>query len=154
VGLLTNVALSATLLTAIQDVPQPALPFSVARIRAALERAPAEPLLTENAPLFRTEIVEHVPDLLPPLNFYGGPVPPGGLYAYEQRQRLGSREIGQPLITVDVLPLAAALALSIHNGLYQHRVRAARDEVQRAIREFCASRGDESTAIAICRSVP
>jgi len=132
-----------------QDAPSTPLPVSIARIRAALS---AEPTLRQDPPLFRVDVVERIPDLLPPIDFNGGPVPPGGLYAYEQRQRLGSPTIGQPLITIDVLPLAHALARSIHTAVHEHVAQSAHEEVQRAIWEYCESRGAEAGEIAICRS--
>jgi hypothetical protein len=150
--LLPILALSAALLTPSQEAPSATPPVSVERIRAALERAPAWPV-DQAAPLFHIDVVERVPDLVPPIDFLGGPVPPGGLYAYEQRQRLGSPTIGQPLITVDLLPFADALAGAIRQVLYQHHTRAARDEVQRAIRAYCAMQSGECAAeIAICSS--
>jgi hypothetical protein len=76
----------ATVGNAPQDAPSTSLPVSIERIRAALS---AEPTLRQDPPLFRVDVVERIPDLLPPIDFNGGPVPQGGLYAYEQRQRLG-----------------------------------------------------------------
>jgi len=94
--------------------------------------------------------VQRVPDLLPPIDVNGGPVPPGGLYAYEQRHRLGSPSLGQPFITVDLLPIAHAVAHAFHEAVREHRQQAAREDVRRAIDEYCAARvADEP---AICRA--
>jgi len=140
----------ATIGSAPQEAPSPPLPVSIERIRAALS---AEPTFRRDPALFRIDVVERLPDLLPPIDFNGGPVPPGGLYAYEQRRRLGSPTIGQPLITIDVLPLAHALIRSIHTAVHEHLAQSAHEEVQRAIWEYCESRGVEAGEMAICRPI-
>ena len=86
------------------DARPAGLPVSLDRIRLYIAQAPAEPLkglhdqpsLT-NEPLpsgsaqatFKVEVQEQQKfrELLKKLDFKSGPVPPGGLYAYEQMQR-------------------------------------------------------------------
>jgi len=71
------------------------------------------------------------------LDFNGGPVPPGGSYAFEQRRRLfGDPWAGQAMIQVNVLPLVEAAYRAISSARHDHAERAAHDEVQRALIEF------------------
>jgi len=117
------------------------LPVSVARIRAALERPQALRLtVADRKPDFRVDIRERqfAEDLLGRLDFRSGPVPPGGLYAFEQRQRIGPPGLGQPLISVDLLGIAQGLHSAVANARRSSAERAAREEVQRALAEFCA----------------
>ncbi len=76
------------------EKPAPlALPVSVERIRGALQGSTARPLLgLEEEPLFRVEIREkqRFEELISSLKFDKGPVPRGGLYAYEQQQSVWS----------------------------------------------------------------
>jgi hypothetical protein len=124
------------------EPPQHELPVSVARIRAGLERTQVLRLtLTDRKPDFRVDIRERrfEEDLLNRLDFRSGPVPPGGLYAFEQRQRIGPPGIAQPLVMVDVLAIGQALHSAIANARRSSAERAAREEVQRALAEFCAT---------------
>src|SRR5438552_1278854 len=90
---------------------KPELPVSMSRIRAALE-APAPLRLTLPAPkpTFHVEIRERLlysPNLLGPVeqlwSTTTGPVLPGGLYGFEQQQRLG--QWSPPLFSVDVMSI-------------------------------------------------
>jgi|SRR5206468_3816498 len=126
--------------------PHPDLPVSISHIRAALDRPPSLRLtIPESKPTFRVEIRErplYSPNLLGPVerlwSTTTGPVPPGGLYAFEQRQRLGNQWT-QPLFSVDLLSIGAALHNAIANAHRSSAERAARDEVRRAFAEFCAA---------------
>src|SRR5262249_19272106 len=95
------------------ESPKRELPVSIERIRAGLEQKQVLRLTPpDRKPDFRVEIQERkfVEDLLDRLlNFKSGPVPPGGLYAYDQRQRMGSPVVGQTLMSVDMLGVGHAL---------------------------------------------
>ena len=124
----------------------PALPVSLARIRSALDRpAPLRLTLPESHADFHIEIRArplYSPNLLGPVETLWttptGPVPPGGLHAFEQRQQL--RETwSQPMISVDLLSIGTAVHRAIANARRAGAEKAARDEVQRALAEFCAT---------------
>src|SRR5471032_1613699 len=74
-----------------QDTQSLNLPVSLDKIRAGLAQ-PFTPSLKgmDERPMFRVEVVERqkIDDLLKSLNFKSGPPIPGGLYGYEQQQRL------------------------------------------------------------------
>jgi len=145
------------------------LPVSLDRIREALEQPAAEPLrgLDERAQ-FHVEIRERqkLEDLLKSLNFNSGPAVPGGLYAYEQ-QRLLFPRVDNPLVQ----PYAAfnqrelivvSLTTLIENylaGRVVHAITsanrswaeaAARQDVERAIAEYCAAQPNGGAGIQIC----
>src|SRR5207244_12852472 len=122
-----------------QDATQgmsPSLPISLDRIRAALERSPREPLKIE-FPManFRVEIRERqrFEALLATLDFRSGPVPPGGLYGFEQRARLSSPWGSQPIVGVDVLSIGRLIANGISRAQRSRAEAAAREEVKREI---------------------
>ena len=128
-----------------QDATQgtsPNLPVSLDRIRAALERSPREPLKTQlPRPNFRVEIQERqrFENLLAMLDFKSGPVPPGGLYGFEQRARLSSPWGSQPIVGVDVLSMGRLIANGISSARRSRAEAAAREEVKRALEEFWAA---------------
>jgi hypothetical protein len=152
-----------------QDAAQPALPVSLDHIREALKK-PADASMLRNAELpsdFRVEIVEQqkIDEMLSKLDFKSGPVPAGGLYGFEQQQRL-FRPTDRPLMQ----PYAAfnggqLITIALENLLLRYlggRVmdalsdaersraeRAAREEVDEAIGAYCASRPDR-TQIQLC----
>ena len=76
------------------DTPASALPVSLERIRAGLKRQATDSILNrvEIPPDFRIQILEQqrIDDMLSKLDFKGlkAPAPPGGLYGYDQQQRL------------------------------------------------------------------
>ena len=118
------------------------LPVSLDRIRAALERSPREPLKTQlPKPTFRVEIRERqrFENLLATLDFKSGPVPPGGLYGFEQRARLSSPWGSQPIVGVDVLSIARLIGNGVSSARRSHAEAAAREEVKRALEEFWAA---------------
>ncbi len=118
---------------------------------------------------FRVQILEQqkIDDLLSKLDFKSGqgPAPAGGLYGYEQQRRLFnpvSRPLAQPyaafsggeLITIAIENLIARylgpkLVSSITGAQRERAERAARDEVQREIAAYCATRPDRAD-IYIC----
>jgi hypothetical protein len=121
------------------------LPVSLTRIRTALDNpAPLRLTLPEPQADFRVEIRQrplYSPNLLGPVESLWSPipgrVPPGGLYAFEQRQRLGE-PWSQPMLSIDLLSIGSAVQKAIANARRTRAEQAARDEVQRALAEFCA----------------
>jgi hypothetical protein len=123
------------------------LPVSVSRIRAALDRpAPLRLTVPAPKPTYRVEIREHLlysPNLLGPVeqlwSTTTGPAPSGGLHGYDQGQRLG--QFSQPLFSVDLLSIGGAIRNAIASARRSSAEKAAREEVQRALAEFCATHG-------------
>ena len=114
----------------------------MSRIRRALETQ-SELLKLDGThatrPTFRTEIRgRRLETVLDGLDFRAGPVPPEGLYAFEQAQLLGNPWAGRP-IAVNILPLVQAAHRAISHARHDRAERAARKEVQRALTEFCRS---------------
>jgi hypothetical protein len=137
------------------DGAQPNLPVSLARIRAALERSPTERLkIAPPKPDFRVQIRQRqrLEELLATLDFRSGPRPPGGLYAFEQKARISSPWASQPIVSVDVLPIARWMAGGISNATRARVEAAARQEVGRSICEYCAAQLDHGAGIQICAS--
>lgn len=149
------------------------LPVSIDKIRGALEQpTPIGPRLRglHETPHFRVEIQERqkftLEELIKSLDFKSGPVPAGGLYAYEQ-QRLMWPAVDNPLVQ----PYAAfnqgqLLTVLIENlvGKYlagramnavssaerTHAEAVARDEVRQAVAEYCAAQPNGGAGIQIC----
>jgi hypothetical protein len=151
------------------DAAARGLPVSLDHIRAALARAPEQPLLrgTDRKPDFQVTVEERLKleELLWSLDYKTGPVPPGGLYAYEQQRLLwnktdhpllqpyGAFNSGQ-LVTIAVEGIvekyAGGPALNALTGAQRKQAEgAARAEVSREIAEYCAAQPDRSH-IEIC----
>jgi hypothetical protein len=148
------------------DSPSTNLPVSLDHIRLGLKRQATDSILkrVEIPPDFRIQILEQqrIDELLSKLDFKGlkAPAPAGGLYGYDQQQRLFNpvnNPLVQPyaafsggeLITVAVENLMARyVGGKIVNGLSDfERARAehaARQEVEKAIADYCAARPDRS----------
>jgi hypothetical protein len=147
-----------------------ALPVSLERIRGALSK-PAELtglLKLEIKPDFSVQVQEaaHLQAILSTLDVKSGPRPPGGLYGYEQQQRIGNkvdRPLAQPyagfnggeLITLAIEGLmqkylGGALLSGISNMERESAERAAREDVSRAISEYCGSRPDAGRSLQVC----
>jgi hypothetical protein len=147
----------------------PALPISIERIRTGLA-TPAPPLLLRFNKVadFRTAVREQqrLNEIISSLDFKSGPVPPGGLYAYEQ-QRLIWNPVDHPLMQ----PYAAfnggeLITLAIENIIRtylsrqvmdaittakrSHDEAAAKAEVARAIADYCAAQPNSGAGILIC----
>jgi hypothetical protein len=151
------------------------LPVSLDRIRAGLKRQATESILkrVEIPPDFRIQILEQqrIDDMLSKLDFshLKAPAPPGGLYGYDQQQRLFNpvdHPLSQPyaafsggeLITVAIENLIARyLGPKIWNAVTEgdraRAERAARQEVEKAIADYCAARPDRSD-LQLCNSPP
>ena len=157
------------------DSPAGELPVSLDRIRAGLRHQAAESILkrVEIPPDFRIQILEQqrINDMLSKLDFkhLSGPVPPGGLYGYDQQRRLFNpvdHPLVQPyaafsggeLITIAIENLIAKylggrLVDSVSSAERAAAERAARQEVDKAIVEYCAARPDRYD-IQLCTSPP
>jgi hypothetical protein len=154
------------------DTQSSDLPVSLERIRAGLKRQATESLLirVEIPPDFRVQILEQqrINDMLSKLDFKhlsGGPVPAGGVYGYEQQRRLFNpvdNPLVQPyaafsggeLITIALENLIAKYlggkALNAVSDFERARAeRAARQEVDKAIADYCAARPDRAE-IQLC----
>jgi len=151
------------------------LPVSLDHIRAGLKRQVTESILkrVEIPPDFRIQILEQqrIDEMLSKLDFshLKAPAPPGGLYGYDQQQRLFNpvdHPLSQPyaafngseLITVAIENLIARyVGGRLVNGISDFEraraERAARQEVDRAIADYCAARPDRSD-LQLCASLP
>ena len=148
--------LLVALLTAVpalaQEAPPktaPNLPVSVDRIRHALERSPVRRLNTAlPTPNFRVTIEERrrFDELMASLDFNSGPVPPGGLYGFEQRARLSSPWGSQPIMGVDLLAIGHLFSGGLANAKRARGEASAREEVRRAIDEFWIAQGKPPTS--------
>jgi len=148
----------------------PVLPVSIDHIREALSKPVDSSLLriTELPADFRIEIVEQrkIDEMLSKLDFSGGgPAPAGGLYAFEQQQRLfkpTSRPLMQPYaaynggqfmtIALENLLgkyLGGPLIDAVTGAVRSSAERAARQEVDQAIADYCAARADRAQ-IQLC----
>jgi len=142
------------------QAPQPSPPpsadaaaiVSLERIRTALDR-PAPLRLPEEPPKgdFVVRIVEKswFERTMPPMDFRSGPVPPGGLYAYEQQQRLDPTA-PIPLFNVSLMPLVRGIAHGFSSAYQAQSSASAHRDVVRAIADYCAAQPNGGTAIAIC----
>jgi hypothetical protein len=151
------------------------LPVSLDKIRDALQNPPVQLLRGLNeVPVFKVEIHERqkvtLEDLIKSLDFKSGPVPAGGLYGFEQQRQLWNptdRPLQQPyaafsqteLLTILVENLMGKYLIGKAVGALTTAERnqaeaAAREEVQRAIAEYCAAQPDNGAGIHICTSSP
>lgn len=139
-----------------QDEPPLNLPVSLERIREGLA-AEQKPSLLDALNLeanFRVEVKEQRPsfnftEMFPPGSFDGGPVPPGGLYAYEQQRMLFPNST-PALFTFDTLPVFRAIANAIGDARRARAAAAARAEVERAMAEFCGAQPNGGEGIVGC----
>jgi hypothetical protein len=143
---------------------------SLDRIRQGLASAPPRSILSslERPPDFKVEVQEQraIEDILSTLDFSTGPAPAGGLYMYEQQQRLFNpthRPLAQPYAAFSA---GEAITIAIENliGKYlggrlvdavsrAERTRAeaaARREVEQAIADYCAADPERATRLSIC----
>ena len=114
---------------------------SLERIRRALARPPALQLVpVEREPDFRVRVERphFMPGIFESLEFEAGPVPPDGLNAFEQRQRLGT-QWSEPLVSVDLVAVTQLLTRPIASALRARRERLAREHVERDLAAFCAA---------------
>jgi hypothetical protein len=151
---------------------KPDLPVSLDNIRKGLAQ-PAPPLrgLTDGeTPHFKVEINEKqkisLEDLIKNLDFKAGPVPGGGLYGFEQQRQMFpavDNPLRQPysafnqpeLLTILIENLvgrylAGKAAGAITSAERAHAEAAAKDDVQRAVREYCDAQPNHGAGIQIC----
>jgi len=151
---------------------------SLDKIREGLKQPPGQPLkglneqAAQEAAHYKVQIEERrkIEDLLSTLDFKSGPVPAGGLYAYEQ-QRLLHPPLDQPLAqpyaafsTSELLTIAienlmgrylAGRAIdAVSAGERARAEAAARDEVARAMADFCAGQRDHGAGLQACAVTP
>jgi hypothetical protein len=107
---------------------------SVDHIRTALER-PSALMLTDRKPDFTV----HIEKRRPMQDIFD--VPPW------QLEPLGWRP---PAVGFDLLSVVRYVAKSVADAKYAHDLRVARDEVQRAIADYCAAQTDNRAATQIC----
>lgn len=151
------------------EKPSFELPVSLDKIKEALARTPTLSLRdVDERPTFRVQILERqkIEELLATLDFKSGPTPAGGVYWNEvQRQMWPAVEnpLRQPyaaysqgeLLTILIENLVgkylAGKALDgISSAERRHAEAAARDEVQQAVRDFCAAQPNSGAGIQIC----
>jgi hypothetical protein len=152
-----------------QDSPAGDLPVSLDHIREALKRAPDQSLLRDvDIPAdFSIQIHEQlrINEMLSKVDFKSGPIPPGGLYGFEQQRRLFNPTdyplmqpyaafSGGELITIAIENLVAhylggRLINAVTSAERARAERAARDEVDQAIAAYCAARPDRAE-IKLC----
>jgi hypothetical protein len=143
------------------------LPVSLERIREALSK-PEEPLKglrTEDQAHFRIQIEERqkFQALVDSLKFdTGGPAVPGGIYAYDQQQRLFPKTdnpLVQPyaafnqgeLLTVSIEALlekyfAQRIAHAVGDAFRERAERDAREQVRQELAAFLASQPSSDSA--------
>lgn len=150
----------------------PDLPVSLDRIREGLARPPALPSLRalERIPDFRTQVEGWRSELFRPEDVQPGPIPAGGLYAYEI-QRLFNNSVDNPLrqpyaafsqgqlLEVALMSVVQTLAArtatrTIMTARRAAQERAAREEVERAMAEFCATQPNNGAGVVGCRQIP
>jgi hypothetical protein len=137
-----------------QEVPPLDLPVSLERIREGLA-APDRPSILDaldRPAMFRVEVEERRPTfagIFAPDAFKAGPVPPGGLYAYDQQRRLFP-DSTPALFSFDALPLFQQLVGAIGEARRARAAAAARDEVARAMAVFCAAQPNGGEGVAGC----
>jgi len=152
-----------------QDATLPRLPVSVDRIRELLARAPAASVLRglDRQPDYTITVEERrfLQDIVETLGEKTGPSPSGGLYAYEIQQQVWNTRnspLVRPYAAFTASELVQVSLASILSGLvtqyladggrHWSRTQAearARDEVRRAIAEYCEARPDRPR-IDIC----
>jgi hypothetical protein len=149
------------------------LPVSIDRIRKALERPPLFPVQGPlNQPLFRVDVQERnrLQDILSTLDFSSGPTPAGGTYAAEMQRVMFptvSNPLRQPyaafsqpeLLTIILENLAGRYLANKLIGAVTANDRAAaeaaaRDELRRAVAQYCAGQPNRGAGIKICVDPP
>jgi len=151
--------------------PESNLPVSLDKIKKELEQPPS-PVLRglDDRPTFKLEIQEKpkisLDDLIKGLNFKAGPVPAGGVYAFEiQKQQFNptNNPLAQPyaafnqgeLLTILVENLvgkylAGKASNAITGAMRDRAVSTAREEVQQAVSDYCAAQPNHGAGIQIC----
>jgi hypothetical protein len=150
------------------------LPVSLSQIRKDLEKAEAGGGLRglDETPHFKVEIVEQPQNWVPKLTKedYSSPAVPGGLYAYELQQVMlpkTQNPLAQPyaafnsgeLLTVSLTTLLQQLLTpkvvkAVEDAQRAHNEQAARDELARALAEYCAAQPNGGAGVFGCETKP
>ena len=162
-----------------QDSPSPrgnsnsndslALPVSIDKIKEALSKAQTLSLSAiDERPTFRVQIAERqrIDELLSTLSFKTSPPPAGGLYMAEMQrqwwpsvdnpsaQPLGAFNQGELLqLLAENLAgkyLAQRAAQAVTAEEKAHALATAREEVRKAVSEYCAAQPEGGAGIQIC----
>ena len=157
-----NLSPSATVESQTQDAPALNLPVSLETIRERLARPPALRGLDRRPDFSVTiEVEQRLQEMFRALELKMGPPPPGGLYAYEQQRLLFNKTddpLAQPyaafsggqLLTLAIEALVGKWVMGRVSGAQRGRAeREAREEVSRAIADFCAKQPDRAR-IELC----
>jgi hypothetical protein len=155
--------------------PDAGLPVSLDKIRDALQQPPVQTLRGLNEiPNFKVEVHERqkisLEDLIRSLDFKSGPVPAGGLYGFEQQRQMFNptdHPLQQPyaafgqgeLLTVLIENLvgkylAGKAVNAVTAAERAHAETAAREEVRRAIADYCAAQPNNGAGIQIYTESP
>jgi hypothetical protein len=155
-----------------EDAGPDELPVSLERIREGLASGPSTLSLSalEKPPDFKVEVQERrvLEEILATLDFKTGPAPAGGLYSYEQQQRLFNpvdRPLAQPYaafsageaITIAIENLigrylGGRLAETVSSAERAKAEAAARRDVAGAIEKYCAADPERAKRLSICTS--
>jgi hypothetical protein len=110
---------------------------SVDRVRAALERPPSKLVLTERKPDFKVEVVWH-----------------HRFYELFETPPWATPPVGwqPPAVGFNLLSVFQSIAKSASDAKHASDERAAREEVQRAIADYCAAQPEAFSAARICGS--
>ncbi|HEV8346297.1 MAG TPA: hypothetical protein VGQ16_06970 [Vicinamibacterales bacterium] len=147
------------------------LPVSIDKIKKELEQPPVLTLRgLDDKPTFKLEVRERqkisLDDLIKSLDFKAGPVPAGGVYAYEMQRQMWNptnNPLVQPyaafnqgqLLTILVENLvgkylAGKAAGAVTSAMRERAIAQAREEVQQTINEYCAAQPNHGAGIEIC----
>jgi hypothetical protein len=155
------------------DDPATSSPISVDKVHAALARPAGSSLkLADERPIFRVEVVERqkIEELLATLKYNGGPTPPGGVYGYEQQRLLfpptdnplmqpyaafNQSELAQISIETIVETYLAKKAIAgLTRAVHGSAEANAREDVRRAIADYCSAQPRGGAGITICDNPP
>jgi hypothetical protein len=154
---------------------KPDLPVSLDNIKKGLAQPAGPPLRgvrDGETPHFKLEIQEKqkisLEDLVKSLDFKTGPVPGGGLYGYEMQRQMFpavNNPLQQPyaafnqpeLLTILIENLvgrylAGKAAGAITSAERARAEAAAKEDVQRAVQDYCAGQPNGGAGIQICSS--
>lgn len=110
---------------------------SVDRVRAALERPPSKLVLTERKPDFKVEVVWH-----------------HRFYELFETPPWATPPVGwqPPAVGFNLLSVLQSIAKSASDAKRASDQRAAHEEVERAIADYCAAQPEAFSAARICGS--
>jgi hypothetical protein len=118
---------------------EPAADTSVDRVRAALEKPPSKLTLQDRTPDFSV----HIEKRRPMQDIFD--VPPWQLEPHGWQP---------PGIGFDLMSVVRYVAKGVSDAKRSHDERVAREDVQRAIADYCAAQPDVGAHVQICSSLP